>query len=295
MLTNRSAAAALVLISPFAAPVFSMQPEGEPVARVYDARELGAMLAPSEEADPLRRASRRQHGEPEVDPNAGEDPGLMAARGIFEKLTSSLNMTMDTLLQGVFMITGGQAEHARLIELIEAVRRVHADRFELDVRLWSVESSQAPALGSAASPPPGAMVFRLTTPRSAPTPIYALAHEWHLWGWQPVVGDNAVGNEPRFDAEPTGLWLTLTVGSDEGPGRVALRGRGAVLSSSVETLTPRIGELETTVQLPRSRERTVSIDAAVGAEPAVVMVMPGFEEGQTLVLAAGARPASARR
>jgi hypothetical protein len=289
MRINPIASATLIILAAGAAPALAHQADPDPIARVYDARELGAMLASSDQADPVRRAADREDNDEDED-----DGGLTAAQGIFEKLSASLGMTMEAMLPGVFMVTGAEADHKRLTDLVEAVRRVHADRFEVQIGLWTVESSRAPALGSTATPPADAVVTGLTTARLVRTPVSALAYEWHLWGWQPVVSTNAVGNEPRFEAEPTGLWLTLTVGSDEGKGRVALRGRGVLLSASVETLTPRIGEVETTVQLPRSRERTVRLDTAVGPELSVVMIAPGFEDGKTLVLAAGAKPVPPR-
>lgn len=256
--------------------------EGEDL-RVYDLRDLAAVLPP------------QRDGAPPTDT-------LVAT------LAHTLGIEERRLLDGVYAVIAPADTHAVLQENLERIRALHGEIYHLTITAFSVDAASAPDVGSpAAAPiPNGAPVARISSsiPRRVATPVESTREITYIGDWTPVVGDSAVGYDATPNSEVEGLRLVATVGAaPDAPaaGAEGADGAGELLqlsghlqrvelrniSAPALTATGEKHDAVLPIALPTVDTRHIHASLRVPAgRPTVVAVVDGFEPGRAIVVTA---------
>jgi hypothetical protein len=232
----------------------------EPVSKMYDLRDLAALLppaAPSPQArastDPLTSVSVRkvpilgdlpllspmfivkeadQPAAPQTEiilpsvspvPNAGPDDAPTDL--LVGKLCNLLSLQSEELVENVYFIEGEEANQAKFSEAIERVRALYLDRVQIEVSCYEVDAASAPNIGDAApkSDKP-AISAKAVAIRKTLTPVQATRTVSYVSRWTPIVGDSAVGLEPGTSTVTDGLALGIRVTGEGDSARVGIQG-----------------------------------------------------------------------
>ncbi len=301
--------ARLALITALSLPALSAL--ADPVLRVYDTRDLAAVLpsgsgggtitiVPRLETDGSGSTLQRltlgvQHS----------DEGLVTASPadlVVTRLCEQLQLQKESLGDGVYLVTGEADQHVQFVKLIEDVRSLYQGAYELELFTYPVAAAQAPALGAAPDSQSVTLRTRQVIARRVESRIDLTEELTYIRDWQPVVGNDSVGYDPDPDVVTRGLRLAVTAGAvndapegrgSAGSGRIPLRLRGEWIDATVERQSSPLaplsgGNLE--LGLPRITKRTIESDLRVPLGQAVVLaVVPGTKAGESVVIAGTVR------
>lgn len=291
----------------------------EPVLRVYDVRDLSAVLparatggtvtivpvlrdVPLQNSDggTLRLETRYEGG-----PNAN----LSSTELVIARLCQQLKLEPEQLMEGVYVVTGEEAQHEQLMKLLEDVRSLYQGGYEFELFAYPGATAQAPALGTPADPKLAALCTRQVIARRVESQVNVTEELTYVRDWVPVVGNESVGYDPDPGTVTKGLRLTVTAGGAEkaagqdrasaaprgsgeqsgAGGTASLRVRGELIDAQIEKLASPLapdsgGMLE--LGLPRTSTRTIQSDLRVTlGQPCVLAVVPGTKPGEIIVIA----------
>lgn len=314
MLARTLALAALTLSGSIALSAGNV----EPVLRVYDTRDLAAAL-PSGNPSPgiLTILPRFESSGPDggllrlgvSGPAPSKDAAAVSpADLVVSRLCEQLSLQKEALVEGVYLITGEDAQHEQFVKLLEDVRSLYQGAYELEILVYPAPAAQAPAIGSDAEPQSVTIRTRQVIGRRVESRIAVTEEISYIRDWQPVVGNESVGYDPDPGTVTKGLRLIVTAGGVEHaapePARrtgrpaseadapqsvVSLRLSGSLTDAVVEKQSSPLaplsgGSLE--LGLPRLSTRTIESDLRiVPGRTTVLAVVPGTKPGDTLVIA----------
>ncbi len=279
--------------------------------RMYDLRDLAVLLPPEvpEPTEPvtgdlpmIRLMS--------VARAAGQSsPVKTPIQHLVGQVTSALGLSATEISTGIYLIRAEDAIHTQLGDIFGRVRALYSDVVDVEIAVFHVTADKAPALGSAANVDATATRIRQTVSRRAPTRFAAMRSTCFVSDWQPVVGTQAVGYDPETRWLDDGLDATIIVagaGADTGPiapkagDTTHLIVRGSLTSIDPRSTTFGHVDLDQTtggvtgkagaalvIVTPIVQQRSIDADIGIPAgKPTVISVVPGFEEGQVIVIAA---------
>jgi len=248
-------------------PVKQERAKSDSILKVYDARDLNVLLGEN---------------------RSGQPP----AEQVMMRLASALQVSMTPLADGIFAITGSEDQHDVLARLIEDLRSVQGTAYELDLTLYPVASESAPALGSKAAVTPEALRARQAVRTGSSTRIAAARRTTIISDWSPVVSDSTLGFDPQTSELEDGLIVEASLGSSRQGEGIMLHLTGAMTRLNVQETPIFVLDRERplSIGLPKTETRSLAADLRLKVgELTVIAVAPGFESGQSLVLAAAVR------
>lgn len=275
-------------------PVGGEEGASEPTLRLYDVRDLAVAMAqpPSEEGDG----------------DDGEPLDLM-----LDRIASPLVHDYYKLADGLFTITADHAAHETLIRLLNDVRDLYREPYEIELVHYAVAAADSPLIGSGAVPVDDGSLTRLrqVAIHRVAAALRSTASHAYVADWQPVVADSAVGYDPEVHLVEDGLQLEATVGSDHAADhanrddRIHLSLSGTIAQAFIELIpvpvatASAVGETASgpaeagqplALGLPNVMTRDVRADLDLPLNRlTVVSVVEGFEPGQSIVIAAAVR------
>lgn len=238
------------------------QPKGQAIQRVYDLRDLSAILDEGRLEDIVIRMAEAvgAHGEP--------------------------------LDAGLFIVQAEQDTLDSFDSLLESVRALYARSYTLEVRVSQIDLDDAPAIGDPL--PEGAKTLLLTrqgATRRVATSVQSLLYQSYVSDVQPVVSDSAVGYDPTIAEISSGLSASVVVGAgpeDAQSTLVTIRGslvRGAITNVKLHAETGNPVQELPDVALPTRQERTLNATTRVQfGQPITACVVAGFEDGTASVV-----------
>ncbi len=282
------------------------------VVEIYDARDLAVLIA----SPPGGQSVATDKSAPAVGspspfwmrtPSAG--PATDKLDQLFGSIVNVTGAGYSQLMPGVFAVTTDRETHTTVRAMLAKVRGMSEQRYEFDLVVYPVPVASAPALGGAVTPDAAAVGTRIRTTamRRLPQTVEALKRVAYISDWMPVVADNAVGNDPTTSEVVSGLSCIALIGAGPDSSEVVnLQLTGRLSRASVAPGAGGAGKAMAAtgpaseglgIGLPVIDERSISVDLpitvaapnVVGARLTAVAVLPGFEEGQSLVVAVGIR------
>ncbi len=275
----------------FAVPAVSAQSSW----KVYDLRDLLGLIPPPRPADvpsPEPRVGMGIYGEPPESPAPKGAPHSVDQ--LMDRLCNALAVNCTPLLAGVYGVEADDAEHTQVLQMLEEIRALYGERYEVEIVYFMVDAEQAPAIGDPATPAGPLHRCRLVVTRRTPTPLTTVTVQSYISDLQPVVAQNAVAYDPLTERAADGLEASILVGAgkDEGNAtsiqvigklrRVSMgKMSGPVLSGDPSGLQ---------IELPAVSVRSIQSHLRVEyGKLTVLSVLDGFDAGQSFVIAASAR------
>lgn len=282
MLTSLFTASLLSLAA--AAPIHTPLPQpAESTVRLIDARDLVSVMPTTAVLDTRGAVNRRNP--------------MLQVTDLVLGLSRSLNLEAEPLADGVFTIRGEPDGQGSLVVLLEQVRDLYRGQYEVELACYP---SASPAeIGSPAKIDSASIRVRQAVSRRQECRVEASKTILYIAKWQPVVADNSVGYDAQTERASAGLMVTILLGAgpDASDGTVDMRVRGEISDVQLrEFSVPLMGEGKggLPIQLPTTNLRSINADSRIGAQPRVIGVVPGFKEGEVLIIAASARPVAAK-
>ncbi|MCC6678762.1 MAG: hypothetical protein IT436_16645 [Phycisphaerales bacterium] len=266
--------ASLISLSASAPMHLAADERREPTVKLIDARDLVSVLPPARGGNPMA---------PVMD--------LVMGMG------RSLELRTEPLADGVFAVTGEEEPQSRFIALLEQVRDLYRGQYEVELACYAATSPAE--IGSPAKIDSASIRVRQAVSRRQECRVEASRTILYIAKWQPVVADNSVGYDAQTERASAGLMVTILVGAgpDAPDGSIDMRVRGEISDVQLrEFSVPLMGEGKggLPIQLPTTNLRSINADSRIGAQPRVIGVVPGFKEGEVLIIAASARPVAGK-
>ncbi|MFG0330758.1 MAG: hypothetical protein ACF8PN_12785 [Phycisphaerales bacterium] len=233
------------------------------ITKIYDLRDVAALLPPSEEHDDLLDF-------------------------ITQEIVASQGFPADRLAAGVYMVSGEPENHDTFVELIGQVESLYHETYEVELLMFTVPSGEAPELRSRFDGD-AELRTKFVVQRRHPTLIEATEVQTYVSDWQPVVGDQSAGYDPETSEIESGLVVTVTVGTGLDGDGIGFLMRGEVSDVTMHTArTPgsqyNISGLD--LGLPTLARRSIRSNLRIAeGESTVVAVTPGFHEGAIVIAA----------
>lgn len=275
----------------------------EPVLRVYDVRDLVAVLpsqpvvvqgVPILKDVPIIGQFYRPEGAAQP---AGAPATASPTEVVVSRLCGQLQLQQEELLSGVYVVTGELPQHEQLVKLLDNVRTLYEGAYEFDLFAYPVAAPQAPAVGAGADTQSAMLHARQMLPRRVESRIVITEEVSYVRDWVPIVGTSSVGYDPDIGTVTKGLRLVLTAGgtqsADAHGAPINLRIRGefadAQIAKQSSPLAPVSGgTLE--LGLPTVTSRSIECDIQLKpGQPTVLAVIPGAKAGESIVLAGALR------
>jgi len=197
------------------------QVEAEPsgaVWRLYDLRDLLGVLPPNPCATQPAKDTYQSSG--------WTQQWLAYARAhidqpdlntLFEELQGVVGFTAWRLFDGVYAVVADEQAHEQFTAMLDQIRRLYAERLQIEVSCYRVPASQQPSVGDEA--PEGPPLFRqqFVAPRRAPVRISRLRERTYVTELAPQVAESAVGYDARVATAEEGivLWVLVGAGPDD--------------------------------------------------------------------------------
>lgn len=286
---------------------------------IYDARDLTVLFTAPPAGQSVATGPAEAAGQSPFwtrRPAATDAVAMSKLERLVSSVASSAGAASVELLPGVYSVTADRDTHQVIRGMLTQLRQMSTQRYELELVVYPVATASAPGLGSAVTLDPAAAPARVRTTvlRRLAQPIEAVTRIAYISDWQPVVADNAVGNDPTTAEVVSGLACVAVIGAGpDSPESATLQITGRLTRAAVEPAPLGSGKALTNtgpaseglgIGLPRIDERAINVDMVLGlAAPTApaggtapapgtltaVAVFPGFEEGESLVLAAAVR------
>lgn len=261
--------------------------------RLYDLRDLLGLLPPS----------------PRVDADVLAAPAITIADAeprpcrpgpvdeLMDRLCGALGVNRTALFPGVYGIEADEETHTTLLSMLEQVRRLYAERYEVEVLWFAASPDQTPSIGDPVVPVEPVHRHRFVVARRAPTQLAQVSRHAYVYSIQPVVAQQAVGYGPEVKREEGGLRLSIWVGAgSETETATSIQVRGELRRVSMGKLSgPLITDVEQSmgIELPEVSVRSIQSNVAVEyGELTTLAVVDGFDDGGGIVLAASVRKLS---
>lgn len=243
-----------------------------PVVRVYDARDLAAAM----------------HG-------PGRAEGVDVVQPVVEELAASLEVMATRIAPGIYTLVGDEKRFDEWVRLTRQVFDAHADGYVVEVALLTAPAASPPAIGAEVRPESPVLRSRQSVPRRVEAPFNVTEERTYIARWQPVVAESSVGYEASTAAVTSGLVARVFVGAgDDAPAGVSIRIDGVLARADVIEVPITLSAASLTIGLPVVASRSFRGEAIVSDKPTVLAVVPGFEPGECLVVAAAVAPRKPR-
>lgn len=267
----------------------------ERVWKLYDVRDLIGLLPPVAVAPPPSAPSAP--GDPFAVMRAFPSPPSDAAavEELVARLCGSFAAPHERLVDGVYGIETDEATHATLLRMLTEVRDLHAERYVVELTVFSHSEGERPVIGKAITPPASAAVHAAVVTRRTPTPIQQIVRHRFISDMSPVVANGVVAYDPETELAIDGLQVTITVGAaPDAEAHTAIRLVGEIAEISLGRLPERRDsgmDSSPAIELPTETMRTLRSDVRVPHSAwTTLAVAPGFREGLTIVVAARVEP-----
>ncbi|HRJ50286.1 MAG: hypothetical protein KF787_01720 [Phycisphaeraceae bacterium] len=276
------------------------------IMKMIDLRDLSAVMSTASRARPIAAPESEAASGSESSPfrdvpkfSSPADPVLDLA----DRLCDALGAQITVYSKGIMVVSGEAAAITRLEQLLEEAWSVHSDRYDIDLVIAVFPSDQVPALGSVLSGGSTLARQRRGVVSRTPTDISMTETMRYVGGWTPIVSDNAVGYQPIVSSIAHGLDGDITVSPNGapagGPATFTITLTGTLSRAAINPRTIEVSAPGGSSTLPLDnfvvRSRSIGTRGLAGHEPTVLAALPGFEDGQTIVLAAGVLRARAGR
>ncbi len=274
---------------------------GDPVLKLYDLRDLIGLIAPppraGESADPSRHALSEAAVLSALAPTAEKSRPSGPPEGPVEQLMDRLHGALPLgfsqirLLPGVYAIETEEEGHAQLEKMLEQIRSLYAERYQVEIVWFRVPTERTPSIGGEVTTEEPVHRHDAVVVRRTPTPLVAVTRHTFISGMQPVVAQGAVGYEPLTAVREEGLKLSVLVGAgreDKQSTMMDITGdiRQVAMGKTSGPLTR--DNLE--VELPKVSVHSIQSHLRVPlGKRTVLTVVDGFAEGESIVLAASVR------
>ncbi len=269
--------------------------------KLYDLRDLFGLLPPPERVEapvPQAMSVYTTTAAPTPPPDAVDELMSRLLGNLFE-------LDSTKLFPGVYGIEGDEAQHATLFKMIEEVRSLYKERYEVEIFWYSAPSDQSPGIGDPVTPTEPVHRHRLVVPRRTPTEVAQITQQAYVSGIDPVVATGAMGYTSVTQHEESGFRVAILVGAGSnaestisiqinGELRQATMGK---MSGPAEGKASRSGVIDETrsmaIELPKVSIRSIqSLVHVESGKPTVLAVVDGFIDGECIVVAASVRPLS---
>jgi hypothetical protein len=269
--------------------------EGQLTWKLYDVRDVIASMSP---APPLQIAtpeSTRQEPLYSLIPTdpAPQDPPAQPGDELISRLCGVFGARFVRLFPGLYGIETEEADHARILQMLDEIRAVFHDRFDVELLLYATACDEAPRTGETAEPVAPFHRHHLVVTRRTPTPLTRVSLHNYVAGLRPVVAQGSAAYDIDTQAAADGLQLTILVGAGESdahttPFEVTGDLRRVNMEKASAPVTHQGADLH--VDLPRVDVRSIqsSLDIELG-KPTVVNIVDGFTDGECFVLSATVR------
>jgi hypothetical protein len=285
----------------------------QPVWKLYDLRDLVVLIPPlsSDRAvssmfssDALLNITATQAervhglsvfsggiaGEPATEPS-GAAADSDALNKVVNTLCQTLEIDCARMFTGVYGVTAEEAQHAVLLQSLEQVRALYAERYDVEIVRFVVPVDQAPAIGDKVVPTPVAHVDRFVALRRTPAPLTRVSMSRFVSELIPVVATGSVGYSMETQYAVDGLRAVVLVGAgpqDQAKTSFHMVGhlREVVLDKTSTPISDN-QNIHLQVDLPEIKVRSIysNVEMEYG-QLAVVSVVDAFAEGQSFVIAA---------
>ena len=294
MLRARNSRSMLCLVvTVLLAPAASARAESS--WKLYDLRDLMAVIPPLRTGE---LASTRAMLESLLQPVTPKSPSIFEVKGsvdnVMEDLCDALDLSQYArLVAGVYVVEAEETEHALIVQMLEGIRGMYAEQYEVEIIWFSVASDQAPSAGSEASPVDPPHRHRLVAPRRTPTPLTRVSLHTYVAGLQPVVAQSAAAYDVQTRSIADGLQATILVGAgkeDAGSTSIQISGdlRSVTMGKTSAPITYAGSELRVDLPIVSVRSIQTNRDIEFG-RLTVLTVVDDFEDGQCVVIAASVR------
>ena len=263
--------------------------------KLYDLRDLVALIPPVPTGQP---ASPKAMLESLLQPVTPVSPSIFEDKGGVDKVIEDLCDALGPhvyarLAAGVYVVEAGETEHALIVQMLEGIRGMYAEQYEVEIIWFSVESDQALSVGSEANPTDPPHRHRLVAPRRTPTPLTRVSLHKYVAGLQPVVAQSAAAYDVQTRSIVAGLQATILVGAgkeDAETTSIRISGdlREVAMGKTSAPITHEGAELQ--VELPVVSVRSIQSNMRVEfGKLTVLSVVDGFEDGECFVIAVSVR------
>lgn len=274
-----------------------------PTWKLYDLRDLFGLLPPPERVEvPMPQAmSYGSMGEPT--PHDPPPPPPDAVDELMDRLRINLDLDVTKLFPGVFGIEGEEAQHATLVKMLNQVRSLYKERYEVEILWYATPSDQSPGIGDPVTPAEPVHRHRLVVPRRTPTEVAQITQQAFVSEIQPVVATGAMGYASVTQNEESGFRVAILVGAgDDTQSTISIQINGELrqvimgkLSGSAEGKSSRSDAIDNTrsmaIELPTVSIRSIrSLVHVESGKRTVLAVVDGFMDGECIVVAATVRP-----
>lgn len=248
-------------------------PAGVDLLRVYDLRDLRAIIpAPESEDDGLTSATERLIGE----------------------LTNAMGSSSIAIADDVYAVSASAEKHAQLAALLTSVRDLYKERYELTLLTYFVLTHSTVQIGDVAKP--DSISARRSFVATRRTPFRAGTETRHTYvsGVMPIVAEQAVGYQPMVRTTESGLRLNGLVGA----GPEDSKGTSLMLSGEWSMVSPgRTFSVESTggspayrLEFPQVETQLFRSDVQIEfGKLTVVAILGSPREGESMILAASVR------
>ncbi len=210
------------------------------------------------------------------------------------KLCDGLAVDHTGLFPGVYGVEAEATEHATLLSMLERVRELYTERYEVEIIWYGSSTEKAPRIGDPVTPTEPLHRHHLVVARRTPTKIAQVSRYAYISGINPVVATGAVGYAPEIGREHSGLHASIMVGAGSetetatsirvwGDLRRVAMGKMGRMSGPVTTVESHSMEIELPAVSLRSIQSSIRIEYG---KPTTLAVIDGFEDGECVVVAA---------
>lgn len=256
--------------------------QAEQIVRLYDLAELGEA--------PQILSQFTPPGQTPAQPLVRQS--AIAAELIFAS-GNLLGLRAQAISETMFLVSGSEEQHARLSALLEQVRTASSKRYRVELVSLTVDNAATPPVGATLESynAPGVRIDHVVQDRTG-VEFRAVKELSYIGEWQPVVSNDAVGYQPMTKTVSSGLTAAVSVGGGDNEG-VDVRVEGEISRATVsETQLPLAeGGGKLSIGLPTRDQRSVRSSMRVPlAQPTVVSVSSGFDDGKTLIVVVRVQP-----
>ncbi len=289
---NVRAKIALLVVVMVVLPAFVQAQQGdEYTLRIYDLRDLDAAFAGGAVSGALSTAGHMFGGRGGVAVGRGAAPEPTTSGSILARIAGPTALAeYEELAPGIFMIGADSQGHETLMRLLTDLRALFSERYVVDIVSYTVEQDDAPRVGSAAEcATPGAR-HQLVVVRRRATSVTSVRAEHYLANLDPRLAEGVFAYSAQVREVVAGLQLTVTVGAGpQDADATSVEAHGRISHIEFDRATgPEGGGSGAAwrVELPTISERTIDAQTQVPFDqPTVISVVPGFNDGEVLVVA----------
>ncbi len=269
--------------------------------KLYDLRDLFGQLPPPARVETPALSGYARSSEPPALRERSK-PTPDSVDKLMGRLLGNLSLDATKLFPGVYGIEGEEAEHDTLSIMLEQVRSLYRERYEVELLWYSVPTKQSPGIGDPVTPAAPVHRHRLIVPRRTPTEVAQVSLHTYVSGIAPVVATGAMGYASETRREESGLRVSILAGAGhETESAIPIQIDGVLRQVTMGKMSgpakgKTSGEVATdetrsmAIELPTVSVRSIrSLLHVESGKPTALAVVDGFTSGECIVVAASVR------